>query len=428
LSGCGWGSTLPGVRIGILGCGHVSDQYFEGLALDDSLTVVACADLDRARAEQKAAEHGVPRTCSPDELLADAEVELIVNLTPPQAHAQVSLAAIEAGKHVWSEKPLATNLEDGRALVDAATRAGVRLGCAPDTFLGGGLQTAIKLVDDGWIGDTIAGGVAMVTEPGYESWHPDVGSFYREGGGPILDLGPYYVAALVAILGPVARVTSMARATFAERTVGVGPRRGERIPVEVPTHVTGALEFGTGAIVTLLVSWDVWATNLPGHVRDPPHVGARAPAAHVDHDAAPEQQNDIPARELCARQPVQEGARLAQCLVPLAARDRGHLGLDAGLLECSDHERPVQLRDRLVGDAGHASVADRLEQPLDRLLRGTGDEDRIGVAALRPGDDLLTRRRELDRVDRPDLIATQYLDRHAASVRRAGPPDHPSIG
>ncbi len=263
MSGCGRGSTLPGVKIGILGCGHVSDQYFEGLALHDSLTVVACADLDGARAEQKAAEHGVPRACSPGELLADAEVELIVNLTPPQAHAQVSLAAIEAGKHVWSEKPLATNLEDARVLVDAAAGAGVRLGCAPDTFLGGGLQTAIKLVDDGWIGDTIAGGVAMVTEPGYESWHPDVAAFYREGGGPILDLGPYYVAALVAILGPVARVTSMARATFPERTVGVGPRRGERIPVEVPTHVTGALEFETGAIVTLLVSWDVWATNLP---------------------------------------------------------------------------------------------------------------------------------------------------------------------
>jgi len=255
--------TLPGVKIGILGCGHVSDQYFEGLALHDFLTIVACADLDRPRAEQKAAQHGVPRACTPEELLADPEVELVVNLTPPQVHAEVSLAAIEAGKHVWSEKPLATNLEDAREVVDAATRAGVRLGCAPDTFLGGGIQTAIKLVDDGWIGPTIAGGVAMVTEPGYEIWHPDVASFYREGGGPALDLGPYYVAALVAILGPVARVTSVTRATFAERIVGLGPRRGERIPVEVPTHVTGSLEFESGPIVTTLLSWDVWATNLP---------------------------------------------------------------------------------------------------------------------------------------------------------------------
>jgi predicted dehydrogenase len=263
LSGSAGGSTLPGVKIGILGCGHVSDQYFEGLALNDLLAVVACADLDRARAEQKAAQHGVPRACAPDEMLVDPEIELVVNLTPPQAHADVSLAAIEAGKHVWSEKPLATKLEDAREVVDAATRAGVRLGCAPDTFLGGGIQTAIKLVDDGWIGPTIAGGVAMVTEPGYEIWHPDVASFYREGGGPALDLGPYYVAALVAILGPVARVTSLTRATFSERIIGVGPRRGERIAVEVPTHVTGALEFEGGPIVTLLMSWDVWATHLP---------------------------------------------------------------------------------------------------------------------------------------------------------------------
>ena len=251
------------MKIGILGCGHVSDRYFEGLALHDFLTVIACADLNRGRAEQKAAQHGVPRACAPEELLADADVDLVVNLTPPQAHAEVSLAAIEAGKHVWSEKPLATSLEDAREVVDAAARAGVRLGCAPDTFLGGGIQTAIKLVDDGWIGGTIAGGVAMVTEPGYETWHPDVASFYREGGGPVLDLGPYYVTALVATLGPVARVSSLTRATFAERTIGVGPRRGERIEVEVPTHVTGALEFESGPIVTLLMSWDVWATHLP---------------------------------------------------------------------------------------------------------------------------------------------------------------------
>jgi predicted dehydrogenase len=251
------------MRIGILGCGHVSEQYFGGIALHEHLEVVACADRDRARAGEKATEHGVPTVRAPDELLADSAVEVIVNLTPPQAHAAVSLAAIEAGKHVWSEKPLATTLDDARRLLDAADSAGVRLGCAPDTFLGAGLQTAIKLVDDGWLGETIAGGVAMVTEPGYESWHPDVASFYTKGAGPLLDLGPYYVTALVAALGPVRRVTSMARTTFPERTVAVGPRRGEPIVVEVPTHVTGALEFEAGPVVTLLVSWDVLATNLP---------------------------------------------------------------------------------------------------------------------------------------------------------------------
>jgi predicted dehydrogenase len=254
---------VPGVKIGILGCGHVSGQYLAGLARYDFLTVVACADLDLARARERAAEHGVPRACSPDQLLSDPSIDLVVNLTPPQAHAGVTTAAIGAGKHVWSEKPLATNLRDARELVSLAAAEGVRLGCAPDTFLGGSLQTAIKLVADGWLGETIAGGVAMVTEHGYETWHPDVRSFYRAGGGPILDLGPYYVAALVALLGPVARVTGMTRTTFSERTASAGPRRGERIAVEVPTHATGALEFVGGAVVTVLVSWDVWATNLP---------------------------------------------------------------------------------------------------------------------------------------------------------------------
>jgi predicted dehydrogenase len=248
------------MRIGVLGCGHVSDLYFAGLELHDFLEVVACADLDRARAEAKAAEHGVPRACVPDELLADPEVELVVNLTPPQTHAETTLAAMSAGKHVWSEKPLATTLEDGRTLLTAARDAGVRLGCAPDTWLGGGLQTAIKLVRDGWLGESIAGGVALVTEHGYEHFHPEVHAFYRTG--PVLDLGPYYVSALAAMLGRVARVTGLGRATFPERVVGVGPRRGERIPVEVPTHVAGVLEFESGPIVNLLISWEAWRSVL----------------------------------------------------------------------------------------------------------------------------------------------------------------------
>jgi predicted dehydrogenase len=249
------------MRIGILGCGHVSGQYFAGLEPFEHLEIVAVADLDRARAEAVAAERGVARACLPDELFADPAVELVVNLTPPQAHAETSLAAMRAGKHVWSEKPLATTLEDGRALLTAAREAGVRLGCAPDTWLGGGLQTAIKLLEDGWLGKSIAGGVALVTEHGYEHFHPEVHAFYRTG--PVLDLGPYYVSALAVMLGPVARVTGMGHATFPERVVGVGPRRGERIPVEVPTHVAGVLEFESGPIVNLLISWDVWATSLP---------------------------------------------------------------------------------------------------------------------------------------------------------------------
>jgi predicted dehydrogenase len=250
------------VNIAILGCGHVSDQYFVGCARQDALEVVACADLDVNRAEHKAAEHRVRRACSPEELMDDPGVDLVVNLTPPLAHAEASLAAIRGGKHVWSEKPLAPTLAEAREIVAAASEAGVRLGCAPDTFLGGGLQTSIKLLDDGWIGQPVAA-VAMVSEHGYEHFHPDVASFYSPGGGPALDIGPYYVTALVAMLGPVARVTGFARATFPERTMLTGPRRGQPIPVRVPTHVTGVLELASGALVTVLLSWDIWATHLP---------------------------------------------------------------------------------------------------------------------------------------------------------------------
>jgi predicted dehydrogenase len=195
-------------------------------------------------------------------VLASSDVELIVNLTPPRVHAAVSLDAIAAGKHVWSEKPLAATVTDAATIVSAAADAGVVLGCAPDTFLGGGHQTARKLLDDGWIGEPVAA-VACVSEHGYEHFHPEVEPFYSEGGGPIRDLGPYYLTALVSLLGPVARVAGMAKTTFPERTIGVGPRAGEHLKVRVPTHVTGVLEMESGATVTLLASWDVWATHLP---------------------------------------------------------------------------------------------------------------------------------------------------------------------
>jgi predicted dehydrogenase len=257
-----FGVEIQPLNVGILGCGHVSDQYLVGCSRFDVLRIVACADLELERAQRKAAEQDVPRACSPESLFADPEVDLVVNLTPPLAHANASLAAMQAGKHVWSEKPLAPSLEEAAQLLAAADEAGVRLGCAPDTFLGGALQTSIKLVDDGWVGDPVSA-VALVSEHGYEHFHASVDFFYGPGGGPALDLGPYYVTALVALLGPVARVTGLARATFPERIVPAGPRRGERIPVQVPTHVTGALEFESGALVTVLLSWDIWSTNLP---------------------------------------------------------------------------------------------------------------------------------------------------------------------
>ena len=251
------------MRVGIVGCGHVSSQYFEGLRQHgDLIEIVACADADHTRARAQAERFGIPQVLAPDELIADGDVDLVVNLTPPTSHFEVSAEAIRHGKHVYSEKPLATTTDDALVLVQAAREASVLLGCAPDTFLGGGIQTALKLIDDGWIGTPHAG-VAFVSEPGYEHFHPNVDFFYQPGGGPMLDLGPYYITALVNIFGSVARVSGLARITFPERTVRVGDRAGSKIVVRTPTHITGALEFVGGGIVTVLASWDIAATGLP---------------------------------------------------------------------------------------------------------------------------------------------------------------------
>ena len=253
---------LRPVAIGILGCGHVSGQYLQGCSLFDGLRLEACADLDVERARGRSDEYGIPKAYSPTELLADPEVELVVNLTPPVEHARATTAAIRSGKHVWSEKPLAARLDEAREVLAAMRDCDLRVGCAPDTFLGPGLQTAARLVEGGWIGDPVAA-VAFVSEHGYEHFHPAVDAFYGPGGGPALDLGPYYLTALVAMLGAVKRVGGVARATVPVRTIPTGARRGERIPVHVPTHVAGVLELESGVPVNLLMSWDIWSTHLP---------------------------------------------------------------------------------------------------------------------------------------------------------------------
>jgi predicted dehydrogenase len=249
------------MKIGILGCGHVSHQYFDGGRWYDELEVVACADVDPEAAARAAERNGV-RALTPDELLADEAVELVVNLTPPSHHFAESWRALEAGKHVYSEKPLALTTEEGRDLVSLADLSGLAIGCAPDTFLGPAIQTARAALDEGRIGDVVAG-VAFVSEHGYEHFHPNVDSFYQPGGGPLRDLGPYYVTALVNCLGPVSSAVATHKSHFPERVIGIGSRNGERIPVRVPTHVTGALEFASGALVTLITSWDIWSTHLP---------------------------------------------------------------------------------------------------------------------------------------------------------------------
>lgn len=250
------------MNIGLVGCGNVSDIYLQNCRRFEWLKVVACADIDSGRARAKAEQHGVPRWCSTAELISAPEVEAVLNLTRPAAHFEVAMKALEAGKHIYNEKPLAITRADGQKLIETARRKNLRIGCAPDTFMGTGLQTSRKLIDSGSIGQPVAA-IGVMMYPGHESWHPDPEFFYQPGGGPLFDMGPYYLTALVSLLGPVRRVTSSARAAKNERVVGSGPKQGQRFPVNIPTHVAGVLDFECGAVATLMMSFDVWYHGLP---------------------------------------------------------------------------------------------------------------------------------------------------------------------
>ena len=244
------------IRVGIVGCGKIAEQYFPGCRRYDVLDVVACADLDLARARARAAEYQVPRACSVAELLADPAIDLVVNLTVPQAHVEVNEAALRAGKHVYVEKPFALHPAEGRRILELARSRGLLIACAPDTFLGGGIQAARQAIDDGAIGEPFSA-MAFWLRRGHESWHPAPQFYYQPGGGPMLDMGPYYLTALVALLGPVTQVCGFARQTFAERTITSQPLAGTKIPVEVPTHYLGTLGFASRAVASIAVSFDV---------------------------------------------------------------------------------------------------------------------------------------------------------------------------
>lgn len=249
------------VRIGVIGCGNISDIYFKNCKRFENLEVIACADLIKARAEAKAKQHGI-KACTVEQLLRNRAIEIVVNLTVPKAHVEVARAVLESGKHVYSEKPLALVREEGRALRALAKSKGLLVGSAPDTFLGAAGQTARKAIDDGLIGEPVAG-TAFMQCHGHESWHPDPEFYYEAGGGPMFDMGPYYLTMLVHLLGPVKRVSGAARVTFPERVITSEKKRGKRIAVETPTHIAGTLEFSGGAIVTLVTSFDVWRATLP---------------------------------------------------------------------------------------------------------------------------------------------------------------------
>jgi predicted dehydrogenase len=252
--------TAP-LRVGVVGVGNISAQYFIALPRLPGLRLTAVADLDADRSAVVAGEQGVTARSVP-ELLAADDVDVVLNLTIPAAHAALTTAALEAGKHVYGEKPLALTPRDGAALLALADSRGLRVGSAPDTVLGTGIQTARRLLDDGAVGEPHAAAVAW-SSPGHERWHPAPFFYYQPGGGPLLDMGPYYLTALVTLLGPVERVMGTSRRSSRGRSVGQGPQAGAPVPVETDTTASAILEHRGGVTSTLTMSFDRWATRQP---------------------------------------------------------------------------------------------------------------------------------------------------------------------
>jgi predicted dehydrogenase len=243
--------------LGIVGCGNISTTYLSLAPLFRGIEIRACADIVPAAAEARARDHGV-RAQTVEALLDADDIDIIVNLTIPAAHHAVSRRALDAGKHVYSEKPLVLALDDGLDLKQRADKNGLRIGSAPDTFLGGAHQLGRALIDTGKVG-RISGGTCFVMSRGMEHWHPNPDFFFQPGAGPILDLGPYHVTNLIQLIGPVKRVVALGATPRTHRTIGNGPRHGERVPVGTPTTIHAVMEFTSGAVVTLAGSWDVWS-------------------------------------------------------------------------------------------------------------------------------------------------------------------------
>ena len=254
------------VNVGLIGCGAISGAYLAAAPSFPVMRIVACADLGREAAERKAADFRVPRVCSVDELLADDSIDVVLNLTVPKAHAEVALRALAAGKHTYSEKPLGVTRDEGRQIIERAAARGLRVGCAPDTFLGSGIQAARKLIDDGAIGRPVAF-TAFYMSRGHEAWHPSPEFYYERGGGPMFDMGPYYLTALFNFFGPVRRVTGAASTAIPERTITSRPKSGKTIRVETPDHVCGTVEFESGVTGVVI---QTFATHHPTYDENHP--------------------------------------------------------------------------------------------------------------------------------------------------------------
>lgn len=251
------------IVIGVIGCGVISKVYLKNIQeLFTGLAVKACADMDLVKAKQTALEFGIPKACTPEELLEDEDIQIVLNLTIPAAHKTVNCQILHAGKHVYCEKPLALSLKEAQETICLAREKGLLLGCAPDTFLGAGLQTCRQLLDQGVIGKPIAATANMLSH-GVEDWHTNPEFYYKSGGGPMLDMAPYYLTALVSLLGSIKRVSCMAGKGYEVRRILTQPLAGKEIAVEVPTHFVGLLEFAGGVLSNLTMSFDVWRSGLP---------------------------------------------------------------------------------------------------------------------------------------------------------------------
>ncbi|HEX4089929.1 MAG TPA: Gfo/Idh/MocA family oxidoreductase [Trebonia sp.] len=241
--------------VAVIGCGNISNQYLKNLTTFPDVRVLFCADIDAERAKTQAATYGVPASGSVQQALEHPDVQLVVNLTIPAAHAEVASAALAAGKHVWNEKPLAPDVAAGRALLDQAAKAGLRVGCAPDTVLGAGIQSARRLIASGAIGTPLSA-LVLFQGQGPERWHPDPEFLFARGAGPLFDMGPYYLSVLATLFGPATRVAAVDRKVRATRVIGSGPREGTEFPVEMPTYISALAEYAGGQTASLLFSWD----------------------------------------------------------------------------------------------------------------------------------------------------------------------------
>ena len=251
------------MKIGLVGCGNISDIYLKNLTtLFQNVTIYACADLDEEKVKNAVEKYNIPYSMTFDEMLACDEIDMILNLTTPGSHYTLSKRALLAGKHVYVEKPLALTYAEGKELIELANEKGLYMGCAPDTFMGAGIQTCIELIQEGKIGRPVAGSAFMMCH-GHEGWHPSPEFYYDFGGGPLFDMGPYYVTALVRMLGRAESVFAYGSKAYEERTITSQNKYGQKIPVKVDTHNAGLIRFENGAIITLVTSFDVWQHSMP---------------------------------------------------------------------------------------------------------------------------------------------------------------------